>query len=172
MNNYPPGSSVYFFARDMTENRLFIRGNVFENNSATALTLYQPYVVLHENFFEYSEHHYSVHIKHDPSHWYTINYASFVLNATRNYWGTTNATLIADSIHDNEDDDTLMTIDFWPYLLGRDVTGNISEIHAPVESTTVMEADTTQQATVTVQSTTIQTLPAADITVCTLGTIF
>ena len=85
--------------------------NVFENNTAVLLTLHHPYVAIHENIFEYSEnrHTISVEISRDST---LSDYRDFVVNASHNYWGTDDVSLITRSIHDNDDNFQLMKVKF------------------------------------------------------------
>lgn len=93
--------------------------NEFDNNTGTVLQFNHPYVTMHYNFFDIpTGGGYNVRII--PI--YDIDYSDAVVNATYNYWGTSDVNAMARYIFDKSFDDYLMDVIFRPYLESRNLT--------------------------------------------------
>ena len=89
--------------------RLHIVENSFENNTGVVLTTTSQFITVKNNFFENGGALYN--IKVIPG-----SIKSAPLNASLNYWGTTDVKQISIQIYDNSYDDTLFDVLFRPYL--------------------------------------------------------
>ena len=96
---------------------LHIVENTFENNTGVILTTTSQFIIVKNNFFENSGALYNIKVIPGSAN-------SAPLNASLNYWGTTNVKEISSQIYDNSYDDTLFDVLFRPYLGSR----NFSDI--------------------------------------------
>ena len=134
--------------RSDTVMRISLIGNVFENNTKTIITTPSPYLLIRHNFFENSNATYNLKVFEDTR--YTIA-NNEVLNASLNYWGSTDVRTIANKIYDNDYDESLFDIVFRPYLGSRNLSdiqnedaGFISpngEIGGPLSENVTLTAD-------------------------------
>ena len=101
--------------------RISLIGNVFENNTKTLITTPSPTVLIRHNMFENINATYNLKVVEDRR--YTIA-DNEVLNASLNYWGSTDVKVIASKIYDNDYNEALFDVMFRPYLGSR----NLSDI--------------------------------------------
>lgn len=93
-----------------------ITANSFQNNSGIVFTFSFPNTSIRHNIFENENAIYNV------KSLFSSETTSKIVNATLNYWGTTNVREIAKTIYDVEYDDRLMDIIFRPYLGSKNVS--------------------------------------------------
>ena len=92
----------------------YVSRNEFANNSAPPLYTTTPYLTIEENFFENNDN-YNLRVA------MTNNaFENDVINASLNYWGTSDVNAITRSIYDKRYDDRLPVVDFRPYLGSKD----------------------------------------------------
>ena len=97
--------------------RITVVGNAFDNNTGTVLTTTSQYITVKHNFFENPKALYNLKVIQGSSE-------SDALNASLNYWGSTNVKTVASQIYDVSYDEALFDVTFRPYLGSR----NLSDI--------------------------------------------
>ena len=111
IGNYPEYSVISFRQSGSSDLTAYVTRNEFQNNTATLLTTDAPHLAIHENFFESIDNYYNVRVTT------TYNtYVNDVINASLNFWGTSDVNSIARSIYDKDYDEQLATVNFRPYL--------------------------------------------------------
>ena len=135
IGNYPMSSVIDISSAPLRHPQFNVIRNDFANNTATLISTNTPYVAIHENFFA----------KSDNYAFFTINVTATgqaqqndVMNASLNYWGTSDVSFIARRIYDKNDNATLAEVQFLPFLASRDVTDIISE---PLNDTDVTSSN-------------------------------
>ena len=97
--------------------RISVTRNEFVNNTGTVITTKSPYIYIRNNFFENHAALYNLKVLQGES-------VDTPLNATLNYWGSTNVKTIGTKIYDSSYDESLFSVMFRPYLGSR----NLSDI--------------------------------------------
>jgi hypothetical protein len=88
--------------------------NTFENNTGTVISFKSPNINIYKNFFDNENADYTLKVV--PN---TINYVGSIINASLNYWGTTDLNRISRQIYDHDYDESLLDVTFRPYLGSR-----------------------------------------------------
>jgi hypothetical protein len=88
--------------------------NTFENNTGTVISFKSPNINIYKNFFDNENADYTLKVV--PN---TINYVGSIINASLNYWGTTDLNRISKQIYDHDYDESLLDVTFRPYLGSR-----------------------------------------------------
>ncbi|CAG2246407.1 unnamed protein product [Mytilus edulis] len=97
---------------------ILLLGNIFQNNLNTILLFRSPNMFIFHNIFENPNGTFNIKINS------AAQYQNEIVNASLNFWGTTNVKEIGQKIYDKNYDDTLMDVLFRPYLGSR----NFSDI--------------------------------------------
>ncbi|VDI49478.1 Hypothetical predicted protein [Mytilus galloprovincialis] len=92
--------------------------NIFQNNLNTILLFRSPNMFIFHNIFENPNGTFNIKINS------AAQYQNEIVNASLNFWGTTNVKEIGQKIYDKNYDDALMDVLFRPYLGSR----NFSDI--------------------------------------------
>ena len=88
--------------------------NTFENNTGTMISFTSPNINIYKNFFDNENADYTLKVVPD-----TNNYGGSIINASLNYWGTTDLNRISKQIYDHDYDESLLDVTFRPYLGSR-----------------------------------------------------
>jgi hypothetical protein len=88
--------------------------NTFENNTGTVISFKSPNINIYKNFFDNENADYTLKVVQD-----TNNYGGSIINASLNYWGTTDLNRISRQIYDHDYDEALLDVTFRPYLGSR-----------------------------------------------------
>ncbi|CAG2196098.1 unnamed protein product [Mytilus edulis] len=97
---------------------ILLLGNIFQNNLNTILLFRSPNMFIFHNIFENPNGTFNIKINS------AAQYQNEIVNASLNFWGTTDVKEIGQKIYDKNYDDTLMDVLFRPYLGSR----NFSDI--------------------------------------------
>ncbi|CAG2240199.1 unnamed protein product [Mytilus edulis] len=97
---------------------ILLSGNIFQNNLNTVLLFRSPNIFIFHNTFENPNATFNIKVNSAEQYLFEI------VNASLNFWGTTDVKEIGQKIYDKNYDDTLMDVVFRPYLGSR----NFSDI--------------------------------------------
>ncbi|XP_052092545.1 uncharacterized protein LOC127729011 [Mytilus californianus] len=97
---------------------ILLSGNIFQNNLNTILLFRSPNIFIFHNIFENPNATFNIKVNS------AVQYQNEIVNASLNFWGTTDVKEIGQKIYDKNYDDTLMDVMFRPYLGSR----NFSDI--------------------------------------------
>ncbi|VDI65684.1 Hypothetical predicted protein, partial [Mytilus galloprovincialis] len=118
VDNYASTAILDLFQPNGNVPPIVLSRNIFQNNLNTVLLFRSPNISISHNSFENPNATYN--IKVNSAGWYQNE----IVNASLNFWGTTNLKEISQKIYDKSYDDTLLDVLFRPYLGSR----NFSDI--------------------------------------------
>ncbi|XP_076092310.1 uncharacterized protein LOC143063814 [Mytilus galloprovincialis] len=95
---------------------ILLLGNIFQNNLNTILLFRSPNMFIFHNIFENPNATFNIKINS------AAQYQNEIVNASLNFWGTTDVKEIGQKIYDKSYDDTLLDVMFRPYLGSRNVS--------------------------------------------------
>ena len=135
IGNYPRSSVIDISSAPLRHPQFYVIRNNFVNNAATLISTNTSYVSVHENFFENIDNYafFTIYVTATGQ-----AQQNDVINASLNYWGTSDVSFIARRIYDKSDNATLAEVQFLPFLASRDVTDIISE---PLNDTDVTSSN-------------------------------
>ncbi|CAG2246403.1 unnamed protein product [Mytilus edulis] len=100
---------------------ILLIGNIFQNNLNTILLFRSPNTFIFHNIFENPNGTFNIKINSAEQ------YQNEIVNASLNFWGTTDVKEIGQKIYDKNYDDTLMDVLFRPYLGSRNFSDTQNE---------------------------------------------
>jgi hypothetical protein len=106
--------TVISFTSPNIKSTVEILQNTFENNTGTVISFMSPNINIYKNFFDNENADYTLKVVPD-----TNNYVGLIINASLNYWGTTDLKRISRQIYDHDYDEALLDVTFRPYLGSR-----------------------------------------------------
>lgn len=112
---------IPYYPDSDNKTRISFTHNAFENNMNTVITITAPNVLMKYNFFENRNATFNLKVTQGAN---VIEKSDRQMNASLNYWGSSDVKSISTKIYDLNYDQTLFDIVFRPYLGSR----NLSDI--------------------------------------------
>ncbi|XP_053379664.1 uncharacterized protein LOC128548542 isoform X2 [Mercenaria mercenaria] len=116
INNTDPDGIIYLHRDEFGIQTVNITENTFEGNTGIVIALKTHKIRLKYNFFNNEHAFYNIKVLKD----YVTNPES--INASLNYWGTSNPREISKGIYDFDYDSSLFHVEFRPYLGSKNIS--------------------------------------------------